>query len=146
MQITIATSIKYGNYKQFYSAALQYAALLRKYWMVLKNEFDLREGLEFHIRPIKGNAKGKAFNIKNLIELDPRYINDCWLNTIAHECVHQEQYKQGRLYNKNGMKIWKGVTYHKPVTHKQYLNAPWEVEARERSAEFVRKYKNGTNV
>ena len=54
--ITIATSIRYGNYKHLFNKAVGVERLIQKYWndFRIKFEFDTRD--KFLIRPIKGNT------------------------------------------------------------------------------------------
>lgn len=139
MKTTIATSIKYGNYKQYQAATNQIIATLRSLWKEFNEAFDYRADVTVHIRPIRGGTHGRAFDHKNMIEIDPRYPIKRVVETIAHELTHSEQYKQNRLsYDAvSQCRVFDGTRFRKPTTHQQYLNLPWEVEARKRAAEFV---------
>ena len=150
MKLTLATSIKYGNYKHLQPDARQVFRWIKRYWDDFKDHFDFDNDVEFHVRPVRGNTHGRYRNEKKKIEIDPRYSAKKVLDTIAHELVHAEQYKQGRLDwdCKRFMSVWNGVHHKRGTTHKQYLNLPWEIEARERAAQFVEdmrgKYYNKT--
>lgn len=139
---TIATSIKYGNYKQTCLERVEKVkALIRHYMSAFKQEFDFDKNVVVHFRPIKGSTLGRAFDSKNLIEIDPRYSYKNIIETIAHELVHSEQYKQGRLKHKPGnVSLWNNRLVSRGTTYKQYLALPWEVEARKRAAEFLTKH------
>ena len=142
LKTTIATSIKYGNYKALMGRVEKIQALLKHYAKAFKAEFDYNPSVVVHMRPIKGNTHGRAFFNKPLIEIDPRYKFRNIVETIAHELTHSEQYKQGRLKHIIGSKqsVWENRTMSRGSTHAQYLALPWEVEARKRAKEFVDKY------
>lgn len=138
---TIATSIQYGNYKVLMNRVEQIKVLMKYYAKAFKQELDFNPNVVVHFRPIKGTVHGRAFINKPLIEIDPRYKFKDIFDTIAHELVHSEQYKQGRLKHIEGnLSVWNNRTMSRGTTHKQYLALPWEVEARKRAKEFVDKY------
>ena len=140
MKLTLATSIKYGNYKHLQPDAKQVFRWIKQYWNDFKDYFDFDDDVEFHVRPVRGNTHGWYRNKTKKIEIDPRYGAKKVLDTIAHELVHAEQYKQGRLEwdTAHCQSIWNGELHKRGTTHKQYLNRPWEIEARNRAAEFVK--------
>jgi hypothetical protein len=141
MKITIATSIKYGNYKYLQSSANKITHMIYKHWKDLTADFDFRKDVELVIRPVKGSTVGRAFDEENKIEIDPRRSERSILETIAHELTHNEQFKQKRLFwNKDaGKNVWNGSAYSRPSTHRGYLNLPWEIEARDRAAKFINR-------
>jgi FPC/CPF motif-containing protein YcgG len=64
------------------------------------------------------------------------------LETIAHELVHSEQTKQNRLSRtgRNRERVYHGQVYHTQVgNYTEYLNRPWEKEARQRAAAFIQE-------
>lgn len=67
------------------------------------------------------------------------------LETIAHEFVHVEQVHQCRLAVYEKVRHWQaphGIErYGPPQSFEEYLNLPWEIEARERGKLFTNKYK-----
>jgi predicted SprT family Zn-dependent metalloprotease len=139
MKLTLATSIKYGNYKHLQPDAKQVFRWIKRYWDDFKDHFDFDHDVEFHVRPVRGKTHGWYLSNKKRIEIDPRYSALSVLDTIAHELVHAEQYKQGRLeWNSKHSSVWNGEHHNRGTTHKQYLNRPWEIEARLRAAEFVK--------
>lgn len=148
MKITVATSIKYGNYKHLQPAVAKVHALIVKHLHNFKKAFDYKHDVNVHIRPIKGGVHGRAFSNKNVIEIDPRYPEQRILETIAHELTHNEQHKQDRLkhqlVNANWLPVWNGEIHRRATTHRAYLNQPWEVEARDRAAKFIKQY--GTSL
>lgn len=141
MNITVATSIKYGNYKRYRPAADRVVSALKALEPILKKVFDYRHDVLVRVRPIRGSVNGRANNSGNWIEIDPRKTMDSIIETIAHEFTHSEQYKQGRLsWDRDvGEQVWAGVHYRRATTHKRYLNQPWEIEARERASEFMKR-------
>jgi hypothetical protein len=144
MQITVATSIKYGNYKHLQSAVAKIRSLIAKHLHNFKEAFDYKHDVTVHIRPIKGLVHGRALSKKNVIEIDPRYPEHRVLETIAHELTHSEQHNQDRLkhqlVNRQWIPVWNGSPHRRATTHQAYLNQPWEIEARARAAKFVEKY------
>ena len=141
MKRTLATSIKYGNYKHLQYDAKLVLRWIEFYWNDFKEYFDFDDDIEFLIRPIRGTFQGWFRSERNRIEIDPRYPPESVLDTIAHELVHAEQYKQGRLAWDGGVcqSVWNGEVYKRGNTYKLYRNRPWEIEARERAAEFVKE-------
>ena len=137
--MTLATSIKYGNYKHLQHDAKQVFRWIKQYWNDFKDHFDFDDDTEFHVRPVRGNTSGWYRSKSKRIEIDPRYSFLKVLNIIAHELVHAEQYKQERLVQGvyRHESIWNGKVHKRGTTHKQYLNRPWEIEARQRAAQFV---------
>lgn len=73
-----------------------------------------------------------------------------FVDTLAHEFTHFEQVGEGRLkrcaeYDESRRKWidqWCGENVKPAFTFKQYLNLPWEVEARERADKFVQENKS----
>lgn len=145
MKIIIATSIKYGNYKHLMAQANGVKKLVKQYWSMFIQEFDFDQNFTLQIRPIRGNTLGRARSNRNIIEIDPRYSKQNIINTIAHELVHLEQYKQKRLMTKGNDRVWNNTFFRTATTYKQYFNRPWEVEARARAEQFVTKYFTSIN-
>lgn len=62
-----------------------------------------------------------------------------FVETLAHELVHAQQYAQGRLKQKFGVYSWNDQVMGKhPTSHAKYLALPWEIEAREKAKEIVK--------
>ena len=79
-------------------------------------------------------AKGQpnVYNIRLRSNLD----NVDLISTLAHELMHVAQYADGRLRSKPGVFVWKkdkkDYKYENiEKTFEEYLNWPWEVEARQ---------------
>jgi len=140
IKTSLATSIKYGNYKHLQPRAALVFKWIKQYWDDFKDYFDFDDDVEFHVRPVRGNTHGWYRSRRKRIEIDPRYGTKKVLDTIAHELVHAEQYKQGRLAwdSKKLVSLWNGKFHKRGTTYKQYRNLPWEIEARQRAAEFVK--------
>jgi hypothetical protein len=61
-----------------------------------------------------------------------------FVETLAHELTHAQQYAQGRLKQERGVFSWNDQVAGKhPTSHAKYLALPWEVEAREKAKEIV---------
>ena len=91
-----------------------------------------------------GHCKAKSTNgywvpYKKEARVDPRaYSLKSFVETIAHELVHAQQYAQGRLKQDRGIYSWNDKVVGKhPTTHAKYLALPWEIEAREKAKEIV---------
>ena len=53
------------------------------------------------------------------------------INVIFHELTHVKQYCKKELIIAPAGFLWKGIHHsNKPETHQDYLDQPWEVEAR----------------
>lgn len=136
MKFTTATSIKYGNYKHLQHMVEKATEMVKRVLPKLRKEIDFRDDVEIHFRPIRGNTGGLAYQNKNLIQVDPRLNVVDMLEIVAHELVHSEQYKQGRL-NLDGVNkaVFQGKLYYRPPNGSNaYFNSPWEVEAYSRAA------------
>lgn len=114
--------------------------LICKHWNDFKSMIDFNPMIHIHIHPIKGATNGTAF-MSGRIEIDLRRADfDSRLETVAHELVHSEQYKQKRLTEtaRNYERIFDGRTYSLSRNNSnEYLNRPWEIEARRRAAEVI---------
>ncbi len=136
MKVTIATSIKYGNYKHLQPRANTLAWFVRKWKERLVKYIDFDLGVEIKIRPIRGSTiTGQAILGKNKVDLDPRFTPREQCKTIIHELIHHEQVKQGRLEVGPQWK-WNGVLHTESDSYEKYLDLPWEVEARARAEEI----------
>ena len=139
MNFTVATSIKYGDYKHLKPSTERIHGLIKDHWRSLCRCFDFDRNVTFHIRPIRGRTRGIAHNTENKIEIDPRLTLRKILETIVHELVHMEQYKQGRLKDdlQRNKIYWYSFEFEPSKTFREYFSEPWEIEARKRSAEDV---------
>lgn len=126
----IATSIKYGNYKQYKKRAMLIKEFIEYAEEFIRDEFDLKDVFEIRIRPIKGRVVGWCNKFGHIdIDVRRKTFGDC-LVTLSHELIHGEQYKTGRLVMDKGVSYWKGnAVDNKGTTYKAYRNQPWEKEA-----------------
>lgn len=140
MHLTTATSIKYGDYKYLKCAADDIHTMIKKHWKSLCKAFDFDRDVEIRIRPIRGNTYGLAYDKENRIEIEPRSNPRDVLEIVAHELVHMEQYKQKRLRSDyTGRFYWNKKAFKPSKTHEEYLNEPWEIEARARAEKYINK-------
>lgn len=138
MKLSIATSIKYGNYRHLKEHAELIIQTVQKILPLLKESIKFKRGIELHIRPIRGNIAGLCYEHTNRIEIDPRFELDYILLTIMHELVHSEQFKQKRFKYKDDVSVFEGVAYKNlSVNDEGYENLPWEREADERAAKLL---------
>ena len=137
--VTVATSIKYGTYKHLQFRANRLARFVESWEEEIKKHVDFDANIEIKIRPIKGDdTLGQAQLGVNKVELDPRYTLKQQCKTVIHELIHNEQVKHSRLEVGPEWK-WNGRFCIKPSSHEEYLNLPWEVEARIRTKEIYPK-------
>ena len=157
MKTSIATSIKYGNYKEHLHKAKRYAQAVERNWALICETIGLDKNVdvEVHFRPIKGPTRGQYFSDKKRITIDPREFSfiDRMFETLAHEAEHCKQFETGQMsmkLNKTGrswLTVWEGKEYRQPSSHDAYLKRPWEVAARKagdlgRTA-YINKAKEG---
>jgi hypothetical protein len=154
MNITLAKSIKSGSHQELLGRAERCAEIIRNCWQRLCRDFDFDPDVELHLRPIPGAFLGKSYQPSSVggekyrngrIELDPRCSEREFLETLAHEITHFEQYKHGRLKllvsddRLRGVEyVWNGQRSKAARCYQEYLDSPWEIEARQRAAAFVR--------
>ena len=141
MKTSIATSIKYGNYKEYLTRAKRYAEAVERNWALICDAIGLDKDVdvEVHFKPIKGTTRGQYYSTKKRIAIDPRCFTftDMMFETLAHEAEHCKQYTIGHLGNKlndsgsRWLVVWKGKVFKQPSTYNAYRNRLWEVEARE---------------
>lgn len=152
VDLQIAQTAKYNSYYNGRTHIVEHftVRLLEKIQEFFPN---LPEDIVIKIRPIKSaNGKYTAGTSvgKFTLELDCRPRN-LWklADTIAHEFCHMQQKHMGKLamdYSTNKtMRKWvddNGVETlypRKDKNYQAYLDLPWEVDARNRAAEFVEK-------
>jgi hypothetical protein len=145
-EITLASSVRYGNYKEHYYNALFLSDILKEKYDEIKEFIDLPKYINIVFRPIR-SAYGRAFYLKTdaprrnrnyVVELDVRQDIETFKNTLIHELVHIEQFYQGRLIDAGPMHFkWNGKkTLINTASLDAYNNLPWEIEANVR-AEMV---------
>jgi hypothetical protein len=120
----------------------QNEATLIKAFDECKKIFDCEDVKHLHllIRNIRGNVVGNYNNTHKCISIDLRRYNlKSIVSTIIHEMTHCQQYKLGKLSkdtsttsNWNDKKI-----KCKNISHQQYLDLPWEIEAREMQKKYI---------
>lgn len=155
ININVATSVRYGNYKQYRYIAEYYSSLIERYYPLIKEHIDLPKDnrLFFHLRPVRG-CYGRAFidreckkmnSIKKyIVELDIRQSEMDFKNTLIHELVHIEQYYQNRLdmHSGSGYSKWEGKRVKDyPAHDARYFDLPWEAEASTRANNLMYLYE-----
>ena len=60
-----------------------------------------------------------------LIELHTNMDEDLYIQTLLHELWHMYQHVIGKLRDKRGVRLWKGIDY----SNTDYEDQPWEQEA-----------------
>ncbi len=147
--ISIATSVRYGNYKQHFDDALFMVHTIVNKYDEIKQHIHLPRGLSIHLRPIR-SVYGKAYYTteeKNersyrsyWMEIDVRQDDETFYDTLLHELVHIEQFYERRLEDPGIPEHfkWKGkVMEIKSCFLEEYNELPWEKEAIERAENLV---------
>ncbi len=146
--ITLATSVRYGNYKKHLDSALFFIDVLTDSFNEIKQFIKLPRNLTINFRPVR-SAFGRAFYLKPsplssgrdyIVEIDVRQDLETFKNTMIHELVHIEQFYQGRLKEAGEMHFkWNGKKMLIDMSSLDIYNSlPWEVEANVR-AELLSK-------
>ena len=140
IKTTIATSIKYGNYKHMQRNVKRWQRVIEKNWALICKAVGIsdKEVVKIHWRPIKGTVKGNYASHIKTINMDSRkYVNtQDMIETLGHELTHFKQYSEGSLkvkYDRKSskwMSIWNGKSFKQASTWNAYYERPWEVEAR----------------
>jgi hypothetical protein len=144
--IYVSRDLTYGRRKR--PAAVQVATdSIKTFLPAFRTLLDLPDDVLFRIARIKGKYGGLYMSTTKTVVIDPLYKYESFLNTLAHELVHAEQYYQGRLEavfdkKKGWLHHWKGeINASKGKTYNSYRNLPWEKEAFDRSGPLVKKAK-----
>lgn len=121
---------KYGRVKEF-------AQLIEKSIPLFHSLLDFENDIIITLKPRRGNILGIYDPNLDEVEIDPRQSDPfCLISILAHELVHAEQYKQGRLDSE-----WSGYGYtyrwydaYYCIVEEDYNKylPPWEQEAYER--------------
>ena len=141
--ITLATSVRYGNYKQHLDSALFFIDVLKDSFNDIKQFIKLPRNLNIVFRTVR-DAYGRAFYVKPnvfsesqqyVVEVDVRQDLATFKNTMIHELVHIEQFYQGRLKDAGSMHFkWNGKKMLIDMSSLDIYNSlPWEVEANVRA-------------
>ena len=141
--ITLATSVRYGNYKQHLDSALFFIDILTASFDEIKQFIKLPRNLNINFRPVR-DAFGRAFYLKPnqfssarnyIVEIDVRQDLATFKNTMIHELVHIEQFYQGRLKDAGDMHFkWNGKKMLIDMSSLDTYNSlPWEIEANVRA-------------
>lgn len=137
---TLATSIRYGNYKHMQHNSKRWQRAIERNWALICKAIGVDDSLDITInwRPIKGSTKGTYCSANNVINMDSRKFDNTidMIDTLGHELTHFKQYKEGTLDQEwndkvsRWMCVWKGRYYKPATTYNSYYNRPWEQEAR----------------
>lgn len=141
MEIIIASSVRYGRYRNFLQAASEFVDVLSAKEKTIREYFNLPENIEIIMRPIRnlyGTASVLRYESGNeyLVEIDVRQSLEDFKDTILHELVHIEQYFENRLFlrSEHLYSTFEGQEF-RLISNKSddYNNLPWEKEAIEKS-------------
>lgn len=103
---------------------------------ILKEMLDLPSNLEVRLASIKGRVRGWWINGEKLAIVDYMATGRQVLESLCHELVHAEQYKQGRLDDVLVDGKWVALWFGTPVD-KAYAERPFEIEAFGRQVELA---------
>lgn len=131
--------------KRYRNKALEVATVVNRSIHQFRKYLDFPKDIQIRIAPIKGTTNGRYYDGSKMVELDCTLPWDKALEVFAHELVHAEQYKQGRLKQefvsgKGFVHSWNGsLNTNRGSTYRAYRNQPWEIEAWSRQAELAEK-------
>lgn len=123
---------------------------------VFTKELSLPENLKVIIKPLKGKKLGLYVPLFQNIYMDPKPVLDDLIDsrgtrfrifrTLAHECVHAEQFQRGTMHfrDEGGKKrlYWEDIQVGKMLAQAspaEYNNLPWEKEAMDREKVLAEK-------
>ena len=144
MEIIIASSVRYGRYRNFLQAASEFVDVLSVKEKTIRKHFHLPENIDIIMRPIRnlyGTASVLRYESGNeyLVEIDVRQSLEDFKDTILHELVHIEQYFENRLFlrSEHLYSTFEGQEF-RLISNKSddYNTLPWEKEAIEKSAKL----------
>jgi hypothetical protein len=137
MQITISKTFKSKNYQRYTTTIDNLLLFLQNIerWSKLKSIFDkLPVPLQVNVKILPKNLRGRAFGNKlqklYIIEVDPRANIEDVIKTFFHELGHIKQFLYGSLVYDQDIWYWKKKDFTNTQSHLNYLDLPWEVEAR----------------
>lgn len=121
-----------------------------------RKELSIPENLKVVIKPLKGKKLGLYVPLYQTIFIDPKPALDDMIDhrgtkfrifrTLAHECVHAEQFTRGTMHfrDEGGKKrlYWDNVQVGPILAQTspfEYNELPWEKEAMEREKELAEK-------
>jgi len=147
MKITISKTFKNKNYLRYTTTIDILLLFLQNIerWSKLKSIFNkLPEPLQVNVKVLPKNLRGRAFGNKlqklYIIEVDPRESIKDVIKTFFHELGHIKQFLSGSLVYDQDIWYWKKKDFTNTQSHLNYLDLPWEVEARVFADKFVRLY------
>jgi hypothetical protein len=147
MEIKIADAIMYGRLKEYKPRSIMIKDLIVGMLPKAREILDFSDDFDIAIRCIRKKRfitlDGVYSDARKVLEITPRIdtLNSV-IQTLAHELVHAEQFKQGRLksdyadvYKEEPIWVWEDKLQVSPDTIKDYeayRKLPWEVEAYDR--------------
>lgn len=108
---------------------------------LIMRDSTLKSVAEIKVRPLLRMKKSSTLGLcsslgggKYLIKIKVDLPPEVFISTLAHEVAHVNQFAEGRLNSHTGHFWWgntlpKSYSFHN-YTHEEYLNWPWEKEAR----------------
>jgi len=135
--------------RNYLEESKELAFMVKEAMPVFRELLDLPKNIYIRIGTKRGSYKGCFNNSEKVLFLNVcRFEYDQAMKTLAHELVHAEQYKQGRLSmskfipKKGYVSFWNGEEVkNKGKTYNSYRRQPWEVEAFSRQDELAKEVK-----
>ena len=92
----------------------------------------LREGVFGRCTVLDSDSRPRDFEI----ELHNRMDVHHYAQTLLHELWHGYQHVKGKLKDKRGKRLWKGIDH----TETDYSDQPWEIEAQQMELKLFEEY------
>lgn len=132
--------------RNYNDEAKELAFIVKNSLPLFRKFLDFPEDILVRIGTKRGSIKGSYSDKHKTIFLNiSKFDYDDAMTTLAHELIHAEQYKQGRLKQKwqarrGYLNLWNGEEVrNKGMTYNSYKKQPWEAEAFARQDELAKK-------
>lgn len=132
--IYVSRQLMYGRLKNTKNVDVA-KVIIQKSLPVFHKLLNLPSKITFRLTRFKGRYTGKYNHEEQMVAINPNFVWDRVLETIAHELVHAEQYNENRLKSvwrsrQGWVYQWNGeINTNKGSTYKSYRKQPWEEEA-----------------
>jgi hypothetical protein len=129
----------------------EYIKIVNESLPVFRKILSIPSDITIRIGGIKGRVRGKYFASEKVAVVDDGVKNSAFLEFLAHELVHAEQYETKKLahvyhVSRGMIHSWNGSNvFNKGTTYKAYRDQPWEIEAFERQKTIAKQVMQELN-
>lgn len=132
-------------HRNYNDEAKELAFIVKNSLPLFRKFLDFPKDILVRIGTKRGSIRGSYSSKHKTVFLNiSKFDYEEAMTTLAHELVHAEQYKQGRLKNKltgrGYINLWNGEQIkNKGMTYNSYKKQPWEAEAFARQDGLAKK-------